>query len=149
MDSEIADVEKADRIGRKRARMLLACGILFLTGQGIYFTEGQSLSDASAIKLGIWLIWALALLALLATGGGLMLRAPVRRLMNDEITRSNRLKAQAVGFWAACGSAILLYVIAVLEPVAATEAIHIVLTAAIGGALLTFGRLERRLHADG
>ena len=53
MTSELADVEVADRISRRRARGLIICGVLFLTGQGLWFTEGQTLADASPVKAGI------------------------------------------------------------------------------------------------
>ena len=129
--------------------MLILCGILFLGGQAIYFTEGQQLSDLSPVKASIWLIWALTLLTLIGTGGGLFLRKSVRALMNDEVTRANRLQAQAMGFWTAAGSALGLYVLTLFEAMSAQQAIHLILTTAIAGALLSFGMLEWRLHRNG
>jgi hypothetical protein len=73
----------------------------------------------------------------------------VRALMNDELTRENRRTGYAFGFWAAVGSAIGLYAVALFEPVSGREAVHIVLTAAIAAALMTFGALERRQLRNG
>lgn len=144
----VSDVELADRISRRRARLLILCGILFIAGQAVYFSEGQDLARASVVKLGIWIIWVFTLLAVLATGGGVLLKRSVRRLMNDEVTRANRQRALASGFWVATASSITLYGIAMFEPVAAREAIHVILTSAIAGALISFGTLERRLHGN-
>ena len=46
------------------------------------------------------------------------------------------------------GGAIILYMFDMFEPVRGRDAIHIIMTAGIGAALLTFGRLERRALRD-
>jgi hypothetical protein len=46
------------------------------------------------------------------------------------------------------GGAILLYVVDMFELVSGRDAIHIIMTAGIGAALLTFGKLERRALRD-
>jgi hypothetical protein len=146
-----ADVEKADRIGRSRARLFAAQGVLFVAWQGLFFLNGP---DAPArlvdgVRIWAWLLWVAALLALLATGGGLLRARGVRRLLNDELTRRNRLHAYAAGFWAACAGAILLFVVNLYEPVGGREAIHIPLSAAIGAALIAFALRERRSAGSG
>jgi hypothetical protein len=53
-----------------------------------------------------------------------------------------------LGFWAAMASAILLYGIDMFEPLTARDAIHIIMSAAIGTGLMTFSILERRSRAE-
>ena len=102
----------------------------------------------SAVKLSAWFVWALLLLFLLATGGGLVRHRKLRGLLNDELTRQHRTRACVAGFWAAAAACISLYLVGMFDPVSGREAIHIILSAAVGAALLTFAILERRT-ADG
>jgi len=85
----------------------------------------------------------------LAFAGGHFLGAKVRALVEDEPTRLNRLRGYAAGFWMAAAAAIMLYVVNMFEPVTGREAIHIILTFAVAGALIRFGTLERRALKDG
>jgi len=72
----------------------------------------------------------------------------VRALLNDETTREHRRTGFVNGFWAACLTAIGVYVVDMFEPLSGRDAVHIILTVAIAVALLTFARLERRAHRD-
>ncbi len=145
----LSDVDEADRLTRRRARMIPMLAVVFIVGQAAYFMQPPGERAIDHIRIIAWLIWVAVLLMLLATGGALIKPKQVRALMDDESTRANRLRGYAVGFWAAIGAAILLYAIAVFVPVTGPEAVHLIVTAAIAGALLTFARLERRFHADG
>jgi hypothetical protein len=145
----MTDVETADRVSRKRARALPLLAIVFIVGQAAYFSQEGTARTVDHVRIGAWLVWSVTLLTFLATGGGFIYSRKVRSLMNDEVTRANRMRAYSVGFWAASGSAIILYVLNLFEPVSGRDATHIILTAAIAGALLAFGLLERRTHRDG
>jgi predicted lysophospholipase L1 biosynthesis ABC-type transport system permease subunit len=149
--NETSDVERAHGVGRRRARIFAVQAILFVTWQGLYFsgTAEEPLRAVSTMKLSAWFVWALALLLMLASGGGLVRHRRLRGLLNDELTRQNRARAYAAGFWAAASACILLYLVGMLEPVSGREAIHIVLSAAVGAALLTFAILERRTAGSG
>jgi hypothetical protein len=144
--SDTSDVERADRLGRTRARVFAVQGVLFLAWQTMYLTDraGHSTANVPTFKISAWLVWVVLLLFLLATGGMLLRGRDVRHLLNDELTRMNRARAVAVGFWAAALAGIALYIVAMFEPVAGREAIHVILSAAIGAALITFAKLERR-----
>jgi hypothetical protein len=145
-----SDVETADRLSRRRARLLPVMAILFLSGQAIFALGPDDPAPAvDRAKVAAWLIWALALLFLLAAGGGRFRSRRVRALMDDEGTRAHRAKAYAMGFWLAVGSAVAIYGLTAFDRVMPREALHIVVTAAIAGALLTFGFLEHRAHRDG
>ena len=147
--TDIEDVERAERIGGRRARIFAVQAILFLGWQALFFSgrTDAPMRTVEAVKLSAWFVWVLALLLMLATGGGLLglLRGRnLRGLLNDELTRRNRTIAYVMGFWTAVGTCIGLYVVEMFEPVSGREAVHIVLSAAIAGALLNFALRERR-----
>ena len=145
-----SDVETADRLSRRRARIFPVLAIIFLLQQTAYFAEpDQTVRMVDQVKIGAWLILSIVLLLALGTGGFWLKSRKVRELMDDELSRSNRLRAQALGFWMAAGSAIGLYVLNLFEEISARESIHIILTVGIAGALLMFGFLERQHNKDG
>jgi len=146
---DAADVAKAEKLARRRARVMAVQAVFFLSWQ-VLFVTGQAESRVRAVdhfRVSAWLVWSIVLLVLLATGGGLVLGRKVRPLLEDELTRSHRARAYAWGFWAAMVSAIALYAVDMLDPVTAREAIHIIVSAGIGVALLTFSILDRRSQA--
>ena len=144
--TETADVEEAERIGRRRARIFAAQAILFLSWQALFFATPLDgpMRSVDSVKLGAWFFWVLALLVMLATGGGLLRHRRLRGLLNDEFTRANRNAAYGMGFWSAAGTGIGLYVVDLFEPVSGREAVHTMLSVAIAAALLTFAARERR-----
>jgi hypothetical protein len=143
-----ADVERAERLGRQRARMMPFLAVIFITQQASFFTarieEGTRAVDH--VRVGAWLVLSTVLLLGIATGGGWIQSREVRRLLNDEVTRANRAVAMQLGFVAAMVTAIAVYLIVQFEPVSAAETIHLVVTIGIAAALLRFGQLERRAH---
>jgi hypothetical protein len=144
--TETEDVEKAERLGRRRARIFAVQAIIFISWQGLFFSrppEGP-MRAVETVKLSAWFVWVLVLLVLLATGGNLLRGRKVRALLNDEFTRRNRTQAYVAGFWAAAISAIGLYLIDLFDVVTTREAIHAILSAAIASALITFAARERR-----
>ena len=142
--------EVAERLTRRRARIMPAFAVLFILWQANFLsTPDMPTRLVDQVKISAWFVWALALLLLLVTGGGAFRGPEVRALMNDELTRENRRTGYTFGFWAAVGSAMGLYAVALFEPVNGREAVHIVLTAAIASALMTFGALERRQLRNG
>ena len=145
-----SDMEKAERLTRKRARIIPVLALVFIAGQAMYLgNAAEPLRTVDGVRLGAWLVWALALLLLLATGGGLFRSKEVRALMEDESTRQHRQRALSIGFWAAMLGAVALYALTLFEDVTAREAVHIILTIGIGAALLRFATLERRALRDG
>ena len=146
-------VEAAERLGRRRARMLPVLAILFLTQQLSFFLSenersSEVIRNVDHVKFGAWLVLSLVLLAALYTGGFWFRAREVRDLMNDEITRQHRAQALSLGFLVAMLTAIALYVVDMAEPVGTRVAIHVVVTLGIGAALIRFGTLERRAHRD-
>lgn len=143
--------EEADRLARRRARMSVVMGIYFLAGQAIFLFNDSSFGTTrivDRVRLGGWLAWAVVLMVGLATGGLWRNRA-VRDLLNDEGTRLHRARAFAWGFWAAMAMGIAVHVVAMFEPITALEAVHLIVSAGVGVAVLRFGIQERRALADG
>jgi protein-S-isoprenylcysteine O-methyltransferase Ste14 len=149
--SEASDVERADGLGRRRARVFAVQAILFLGWQALFFAgpAGDPMRTVSAAKLSAWFVWVLVLLLMLATGGGFLRHRGLRGLLNDELTRQNRTRAYVAGFWVAVAACIALYFVGMCEPVSGRDSIHLILSAGIGAALLTFALLERRTAGSG
>jgi hypothetical protein len=138
------DFALADRLTQRRARFTTVMAIIFIATQSASIGPDMALSRAQTIQGGAWVIWSIALLTLLATGGGYLRSKAVRDLMNDETTRDNRNRALILGFWVAIVTALLIYAISFYEVFGAKEALRVVLTTSIAAALLRFGALERR-----
>jgi hypothetical protein len=143
------DFEIADRISRRRARMLPLLGIYFLAGQAIFLRHAAEPERIASFKISAWLVWAVVLLLALAFAGGQFRGARIHALVEDEVSRANRARGYAAGFWGGCLAAIGLYILTMFEPVTGREAIHIILTATVASALIRFGTLERRALKDG
>ena len=142
--------EKADFLSTRRARMLPALAIIFLSQQATFFsqmTNGQHVSAETA-KISAWLVLSVLLLFGLATKGFWLERKEVRDLIDDENTRANRNEAMRWGFLFGMGSAIAVYILTMFEIVTGREAVHIVLSFGIAAALLRWGILEKRAHRD-
>ena len=111
MQRETSDVEQAERLGRRRARMLALLAVIFLTQQISFFASESERASAAVrtvdhVKFGAWLVLSLVLLAALYTGGFWLRRREVRALMDDEITRQHRAAALSLGFLVAMLTAI-------------------------------------------
>lgn len=149
--TDTADVERAEKLGRRRARIFAVQAIIFISWQGLFFSRPveEPMRAVDSVKLSAWFVWVLLLLVLLATGGNFWRGRKVRELLNDEFTRRNRTQAYVAGFWAAAISAIGLYLIDLFDVVTSREAIHLILSASIASALITFAARERRgLRSD-
>jgi hypothetical protein len=147
-----SDIEKAEQLGRRRARMLPFLALMFIAQQASFFVEGSGGSAERAVdhvKFGAWLLLSGVLLAALWTGGFWLQKREVRALMDDEVTRAHRSAALSLGFLVAMLAAIGLYLVDLYEPMTSRVAIHLIVTAGIAAALLRFGVLERRVHRLG
>ena len=141
--------EIAERLSRKRSRMLFVLAALFMSQQVTYFSGMHDPArTVDHVKIAAWLVLSVVLLLMLATGGAWLRSSEVRALLNDEATREHRRTGLVNGFWAACLTAIIIYAVDMFEPISGRDTVHIILTVAIAAALLTFARLERRAHRD-
>jgi protein-S-isoprenylcysteine O-methyltransferase Ste14 len=143
------DVERAERISRRRARMFPILGVYFIAGQAIFFNHNDVSQRIAQFKISAWLVWALVLLIAFAFAGGHFQGKKIRALVEDDVARANRAKAYETGFWAAATAAIALYITNMFEVVTGRDAIHLILTALVGAAMIRFGTLERRALKEG
>ena len=100
------------------------------------------------VRLAAWAAYVIIFLIFLGHGGGFILSKEVRRLLNDESFRANRVRAQAAGFWGSVLTGFALYFVTMTEAVTAREAIHLTVSIGIGVAILTLAWLEHRAHRD-
>ena len=143
--------EKAEYLTKRRARMLPALAVIFLSQQAAFISTVNSPAPNSAysVKISAWLVLSVVLLAALATKGFWLEPKEVRDLIDDENTRANRNDAMRWGFLFSMGDAIGVYALTLFDrTVTARDAVHIVMTVGIPAALIRWGMLERRAHRD-
>lgn len=145
-------VEQADRLSRRRARMLPILALFLLIQQVTFIDLSVDLVHARAVDqlhFGAWAALTLILLAGLATGGFWFRPRELRALLNDEQTTMHRRDAMSFGFIVSALTGVALYVIASIEPVGTHLAIDLIVALGLAAALLRFGALERRAHKLG
>lgn len=141
------DHELADRLTRRRARMMPILAILLLAGQPFYFARNQ-IEIATPVRTAVWLVWTAVLLLALAVAGGQFRGKAVRDLIEDDVARANRLRAYAAGFWTAMATVFGIYGLSIFDNIQGRESLHLVMTFSVAAALITFGTLERRALRD-
>ncbi|MFL6731906.1 MAG: hypothetical protein ACJ8EP_06130 [Sphingomicrobium sp.] len=143
--------ERAEYLSKRRARMLPALAVIFLSQQITFFSQmaGPGPHSAERAKIAAWLVLSVVLLAALASKGFWLQPREVRELIDDENTRANRNEAMRWGFLFAMGSAIAIYVLTMFDVVTGREAVHIIMTFGLAAALIRWGVLERRAYKDG
>ena len=130
-----SDIEAADILSRRRARMLPMLAVIFIAQQVAYFAEPDAgMRAVDHVKIGAWVLLSVVLLLALATGGFWFKPKAVRALMDDEVTRANRADAFRLAFFATMGGAILLYFLSLFDPMSGREAIHLLTTVGIATA---------------
>jgi hypothetical protein len=143
-------VEIADKISRKRSILIAAAAVVFIVSQvlGHPFFDTSGAPDLRVSRRIVWAVNAVLLLALLATGGGLLNRREIRYLVNDEVSRMNYRTSVIAGFWVAMTSAMLLFAVPAFASFTAHQAVYVIVTLAVTVASLAFAYLEYRAHRD-
>jgi hypothetical protein len=141
--------ERAERLSRRRARVLPFLAILLMIQQGSFVNHEGPDRPVDHFKIAAWLVLSAVILFALWTGGSWFQPKRVRELLNDEATRAHRAQAFGAAFLASMLGCIFLYVLTLFTQVEARQAIHIILTIGLSAALLSFGFLERRALRDG
>jgi hypothetical protein len=146
--STTTQTDIAERLIRRRARMIMILATFFMVTQGAVIDRqgslDQSLRTVDAVHISAWFVMALALLVLLMTGGGTFRSAAMRALINDESTIRNRHRALTIGFANVMVACLVIYVLSLFEAVGGRVAVHIVMTIGIGSALFVFALEELR-----
>lgn len=141
-DQTISQV--ADRLGGRRARVLLIFAIFYLGQQLTFFASPLGTRMVDHFKIGSWAVMSAVLLGALVTGGFWLRTSALRAMLNDELSRAHRADALGVGSVLAMMTGIFLYVVSTAIPMTDREVIHLIVSIGIGGALIRFGMLERR-----
>jgi uncharacterized membrane protein len=142
--------DRAEFLSKRRARMLPALAVIFLSQQASFFSQmsGGEHVSAEKAKISAWLVLSAVLLLGLATKGFWLEPKAVRDLVDDENTRANRNEAMRWGFLFAMGTAIGVYILTMFDTVTGREATHIIMSFGIAAAILRWGVLEHRAHRD-
>lgn len=139
--------QQADRLSRRRARVLPVLAIFYLAQQVSFFTSPPGDRLVDHFKIGAWAVLSAVLLAALVTGGFWLRKPELRAMLNDELSRAHRADALRVGFILAMLAGIILYVVGTAVAMSDREVIHLIVSVGIGAALIRFGMLERRGEA--
>jgi cell division protein FtsW (lipid II flippase) len=142
-------VEIADRVSRKRAKGVAFAAIAFVVIQIIirpFLASDPGSTHQTTIDW--WAVNAVVLLALLATGGGLLNTPSIRALVNDEVSHTHYRTAVVAGYWVAMTTAMGIYFVSRYEGVTARNAAYLIVTSSVVVALLVFSYLELRAHRD-
>lgn len=145
--TDLNDAEIADRLGRRRARMLPVLGVFFIVQQMAFFANPPAERGVDHVRVGAWVTLSAVILLALNTKGFWFRGKAVRDLIDDELTRANRGSATQWGFVAAMLAGMAIYVVQGAAQFTTREAIHLIVSAGIVVALVRFGMLERRAHA--
>jgi hypothetical protein len=144
--SDTSPAETAERLSRRRARMMPVLAIFLFIQQAAFFTHSDLMRTVDMVRTAGWLLFSVAVLAALLGGGWWFRPRRVRELMEDEVTRANRASALSGGFAVAMFAGILLYAADSFAPgpINLRDGIHLIVSAGLATALLRFGLLERR-----
>jgi protein-S-isoprenylcysteine O-methyltransferase Ste14 len=138
----LSPVDRAERISRSRGKLMaIAAAVLLALA---LFSALDPIGTTNFVRGIVWAVLTLLWLALLATGGGVLLNRQVRAMMNDEVSAHNRRRAIETGFWAAMAMAIGLYFASYSWPVPLRGGLAILTEAAIAAALIRYAWLELR-----
>ena len=150
-DKTPPSADRIEYLQRRRTRLLYIQGIFFIAWQSTYFAwahAAEPTRNVDHVRIAAYVVWSIALLAFVGTGGGYLQSRAVRAILNDEVTLANRRTAMVTGYWVSMLVAIGCYLLSLFEPMSANEAIHAVLTAGVGSALISFATLERRAQGQ-
>ncbi|HEY8592113.1 MAG TPA: hypothetical protein VIL42_04515 [Sphingomicrobium sp.] len=141
--------EQAEYLSGRRARMLPALAVIFLSQQVTYFSTVRDYERVATVKISAWLVLSIVLLASLVTKGFWFHPKQIRDLIDDENTRANRNEGIRWGFIVSMATAIAIETMTMFDHIKARESIHIILSSGLVVALIRWGYLERRALRDG
>jgi hypothetical protein len=144
----MSDIEKAEKLGRKRATLLVILGLVLPLLQVAYLNQPDG-SAPPLYRLLLWSFVVLSALFALTTGGGFGYGSKVRHLVNDESARANRNAAVRLGFATCVLTGLVIFLYANHHNVSGPFAALSIITAGLSAASICFGVLEWRGHKLG
>ena len=82
------DIITADNLGRRRARMLPALAVIFLTQQTAFLSNPPAERAVDHVRIGAWVVLTAVILLTLTTGGWWFRSPAIRAALDDERTRA-------------------------------------------------------------
>jgi hypothetical protein len=134
------DIERAERASRGRAAIMALAAIVFMINAAIEF--GHPAYSLPGVRGAVWPLIVLAWLFIVARGGGFRMRRQLCELMNDELSRHNRARATAAGFYATNVAAVGVYYASWRVPMMPGDALQLVTGIGVSVALLYYAWLE-------
>lgn len=121
---------------------------MFAIWQISYFTvfnkSASPLRPVDAVASVGFVVWAAALLMLVATGGGAFRSREVREILDDELARAERGVAYQNAFWAVMVVSLAGYIAGHVTQVSGQILAHVSLSAGVVAAVTTTAWLNRR-----
>ena len=75
--------ETAERLGRRRARLVPMLALVFLIQQMAFFANPPAEPAVDHVRIGAWVVMTAALVLFLNTGGGWFRSTAVRAMLDD------------------------------------------------------------------
>jgi|CXWL01.1.fsa_nt_gi hypothetical protein len=144
-----SQVEVADRVSRRRALLFVIAVAVFAVVQlfGRPFFLGEAVTPRR-LTINLWSLNAFALMLALATGGGVLNRRALRKLVNDEVFRANRTFAAAIGYWVTLATAMAVFWLGGLRDTSGREAIYLIVSIGLVASCLAFALREHQAHSS-
>jgi hypothetical protein len=144
MSDQTSNADLADRLARRRARIMPVLAFFFLIQQTAYFSHPLTGRAVDHVRLTAWMAMSLVIILVVTTGGFWFRKPEVRAMIDDEVTRANRASAMNSAFVSSMLTAILLYGLQGAVELTAAQSIHYIVSAGLVTVLLRFSILERR-----
>jgi hypothetical protein len=141
------DGGEVERLARRRRRILAASAIGFLSWQGSLVASSTSLAGprlVDLVRVAGFALWAVSLVAMLATGRRAAMQPGVQSALEDELTQANRRGAFQFGYWAMLIGAAALYAVAIFTPLSVSRTMPLLLAVGVTVPALRFVMLDRR-----
>jgi protein-S-isoprenylcysteine O-methyltransferase Ste14 len=136
----MSNVDRAEH--KSRARTICMALLAAVTVFTSTFGFDNPANDGASFRGGSWLVTIALAVAIIATGGGLNLNRQLRTLMNDELSRENRRRALALGFYTAMLVTMVLYVASWSVPIELRAALRLVSGLGVAAVLARYAMLE-------
>lgn len=136
-------IEKAERITRKRAILLLMLALILIILAVIGYSKAIFPS-----AIATWAVLALLVAANLTPLHARLRRDGLGRLMEDEVTAANRKDALVAGFWALIAATLALGLIGDTWHLDSFSGARMVMSAGLATALTVFAARELRSLRD-
>jgi hypothetical protein len=152
-DDDDTTAARAERIQRRRTRVLQASGLLFALSMGAAVTRGVNIVPGALRGVDIvailgMLAWGGVLLFMLATGGMVRKQGPLRDMLEDELTQAHRRNALMTGFWCLLIGVAAIYAVSLFTPIPYNAVAPALLIVAVAAPSLRFALLERRASRE-